>query len=124
MKGDHQEENKIIITPNQKVIYDNNNRHFSTAIVDTPVALRPANPDQYISFRFDETPVSEVLKAIETTYGIEITLENEKMKLCPFSGDISQQNLYTKLELICQAFHAKYEIKGVRIIIKGGRDCN
>jgi hypothetical protein len=68
--------------------------------------------------------LSEVLSQIETTYGINLLLENNKMKLCPFSGDISQQDLYTKLQLICKAFNATYETRGVEIFIKGGRDCN
>jgi hypothetical protein len=102
------------------VIYDNSNRHFEATLVEKPVEIKAAT----ISFKFDETPLSEVLKAIETTYGIEIILENDKMKLCPFSGNISQHDLYTKLELICQAFQATYEIKGVRILIKSGRECN
>lgn len=124
IKDAKKEESKIIVTPNQKVIYDNQNRHFTTAIADTPVVLTPPDARKLVSFQFDETPLSEVLNALETTYGIEISLENANMKLCPFSGDISRQNLYTKLDFICQAFHATYEIKGVRILIKGGKECN
>jgi ferric-dicitrate binding protein FerR (iron transport regulator) len=116
--------NKVIITPNQKVTYDHYKRNFVTSIADAPDVISPADEIEKTSFLFDETPVSEVFKAIEKTYGLEIYMENEKMNLCPFTGDISKHDLYTKLKLICQALHAKYVIDGVRIIIKGGKECN
>jgi transmembrane sensor len=124
LNGENEKGNGVIITPNQKAIYDTASRHLVTAIVEHPVPIKIADSIEPVSFRYDETPLSEVVKNIENTYGIKIELENPKMKLCPFSGDISQQDLYKKLQLVCQAFNAGFETRGVVIYIKGGRDCN
>jgi transmembrane sensor len=120
-------ENGVIITPNQKVTYYEENRHFITSIVDkpAPVADNDSSAVQIgKKFVFDDEPVAEVLKTIEKSYQIEIILENENLGKCPFTGDISKQSLFNKLELICQVFQASYEIKGTMILIKGGKGCN
>ena len=121
------DENGVIITPNQKVTYYEENRHFITSLVEAPVPVThndSSGSPSAAKYVFDDTPLSEVLKAIEKTYEIEIVLENESLNECPFTGDIARQNLYNKLEFICQAFQASYEVKGTKILIKGGHGCN
>jgi transmembrane sensor len=120
-------ENGVIITPNQKVTYYAENRHFITSLVDVPAPVVHVDSERApkkTKFVFDDTPVSEVLEAIQDAYEIEIVLENEGIRDCPFTGDITQQNLYKKLEFICQALQTSYEIKGTKILIKGGHSCN
>jgi len=121
------DENGVIITPNQKVTYYEENRHFITSLVDAPAPVIHSDNSgspAATKFVFDDTPLSEVLNAIEKTYEIEVVLENESLNGCPFTGDIARQNLYNKLEFICQAFQASYEVKGTKILIKGGHGCN
>ena len=118
-------ENGVIVTPNQKATYYEDNRHFVTSLVEAPVPVgdtvkKGAEP----RFIYDDTPVAEVLAALEKTYQIEIILENERLGKCPFTGDISSQGLFNKLELICQTFQANYEVAGTQILIKGGKGCN
>jgi ferric-dicitrate binding protein FerR (iron transport regulator) len=118
-------ENGVIITPNQKVTYYTENRHFITSIVDVPLPV-PAKEkqDSAIKFVYDDTPLYQVLSSVEKVYGIEIVLENENLKNCPFTGDITKPSLFNKLQFICQVFGASYEIKGTSILIKGGKSCN
>jgi len=119
-------ENGVIITPNQKVTYYTESRHFITSIVEapTPVPTGENASGKDVKFVFDDTPLSDVLASIEKVYGIEIVLENDNLKSCPFTGDITKPALYNKLEFICQAFQASYEIKGTKILIAGGKGCN
>jgi len=126
LTDEQKKENGVIVTPNQKVIYYTEDRHFVTSLVDAPVPVisyENEKPEE-IKFVFDDTPLSEVLQAIEKTYGIEIILANDNLKICPFTGDITKPNLFNKLEFICQVFHAGYEIKGTKILITGGKGCN
>ncbi len=121
-----QKSNGVIITPNQKVTYYQQERHFVTSIVDQPVAV-PAETIQPVlasHFSYNETPLYKVLKDLEDTYKLEIVLENEKIKNCLFTGDLSGQTLFNKLESICLAFSSSYEIKGTRILLKSGKDCD
>jgi ferric-dicitrate binding protein FerR (iron transport regulator) len=120
-----QKSNGVIITPNQKVTYYPQERHFVTSIVDQPVPV-PKESDiklAEVHFNYNETPLYKVLDDIENTYELEIILENEKLKNCLFTGDLTAQNLFNKLEGICLVFNASYEIKGTKILLKGGKDC-
>jgi ferric-dicitrate binding protein FerR (iron transport regulator) len=118
-------ENGVIVTPNQKVTYYEQARHFVTSIVDTPMPVPSIDEKKDpINFVYDDMPLSTVLASIEKAYNIEIVLENESLKNCPFTGDLTKPSLYTKLEFICQALGASYEIKGTKILLKGGKSCN
>lgn len=120
-----QKSNGVIITPNQKVTYYQEERHFVTSIVDQPIpVLREAEPEILAThFNYNETPLNKVLDDLETTYELEIVLENDKIKNCLFTGDLTSQNLFNKLESICLVFNASYEIKGTKILLKGGKEC-
>ncbi|MFI5194364.1 MAG: FecR family protein [Chitinophagales bacterium] len=118
--------NGVIVTPNQKVTYYAESRHFITSLIDAPapVVADSSSLDPDSGYVFDDAPLSDVLKKLEKTYQIQIILENENLGKCPFTGDIRKQTLFKKLELVCQVFQAGYEIKGTMILIKGGKGCN
>jgi transmembrane sensor len=121
-----QKSNGVIITPNQKVTYYQQERHFVTSIVDQPAPM-PIDSTQSVTpihFNYNETPLNKVVQDLEDTYKLEIVLENDKMKNCLFTGDLSNQNLFNKLESICVAFSSSYEIKGTRILLKSGKNCD
>jgi hypothetical protein len=46
-------------------------------------------------------------------------VENEIMNNCILTADITKQPLYTKLDIICAAVGATYEVKGTTILING-----
>lgn len=118
-----QQSNGVIITPNQKVTYYQQERHFVTAIVDQPVPVPKELKNTEPSFNYNEIPVSKVLSDLEDTYELEIVLENEKIKNCLFTGDLTGQTLFNKLEGICLVFNATYEIRGTRILLKAAKEC-
>jgi len=121
-----QKSNGVIITPNQKVTYYQQERHFVTSIVDQPAPAPTETTQPVIAthFNYNETPLYKVLEDLEDTYKLEIVLENEKIKNCLFTGDLSNQNMFNKLESICIAFSSSYEIKGTRILLKSGKACD
>jgi ferric-dicitrate binding protein FerR (iron transport regulator) len=112
----------VVLLPNQKVVYNAISRLFEPTIVDVPlplIALSGTKNTKISSFSFEETPLSEVLIALEKVYGIEIIVENESLYNCPFTGDITEEDLYGKLEIINKVLNTQYEIKGLKILIKG-----
>lgn len=117
--------NGVIITPNQKVTYYQHERHFVTALVDQPVPVPKESGSEIAETRFNykETPLSKVFEDLEKTYELEIFLENKKIETCLFTGDLSGQTLFNKLESICLVFNATYEIKGTKILLNGGKEC-
>jgi ferric-dicitrate binding protein FerR (iron transport regulator) len=120
-----QKSNGVIITPNQKVTYYQHERHFVTSIVDQPkpVLHEQGAKTEEAHLYYKDTPLYKVLNDLENTYELQIVLENEKIKNCLFTGDLTGQNLFTKLEGICLVFNASYEIKGTKILLKGGKNC-
>lgn len=111
----------VVLTPNQKVVYHKDAGFFETSVVNNPMPL--VKEDQVIEapheFSFSDTPLREVIVALERTYGIEIILERPALYDCPFTGDISSQNLFHKLDIINTVLGTTYEVKGTRILIKG-----
>ncbi len=118
--------NAVIVTPNQKAIYKTNTRLFETTLVDKPepvendVASATALTHNYKdAFVYKQERLLNVFKQLEKSYGIEIITENANLDNCVFTGDVSGQNLYTKLKIICLTTNSSYEINGTKILIKG-----
>lgn len=126
-----QRKNKgLIVTPNQKVIYGEENKTFDATLVDVPLPITiyqdsvkvspdvmPTPPFIYESARFES-----ILKALQISYGVNIEVEDENINNCLFTGDITDQNLYKKLDILCQSLNNTYEVKGTSILIRG-RGC-
>ncbi len=119
--------NGVIITPNQKVIYVEEKNLFSTTLVDNPVPvitevegkdLTPAEI-RMRNFHFDKATIAEIIQLLHNAYGIEIEMENEGIANCQFSGDISEFDLFSKLDMLCQAVGIDYSVKGTRILLRG-----
>ncbi len=125
LNNEQKKNNGIIITPNQKVVYDEETRHFTTSLVENPepVLTDEGSNIAPFSFSFEEANLSTVLETLSKFYGIDILVENENIYQCRFTGNITTQSLYEKLSAICQATNHQYEIKGTKILIKG-RGCN
>lgn len=111
--------NGVILTPNQKVTYFEGQNHFVTGLIDNPQPQKINEQVQAYNFDFSDTPLSEVLEKLSLAYGVRIEVDNEKLYNCPLTANITQQPLYTKLEIICEAINGSYEIKGTAILVSG-----
>jgi hypothetical protein len=116
----------VIVTPNQKVSYDQYIRRFETTIVSRPVPVimnEDAPLEEIKSLFFEQQKLSVVFGQIEKYYLTEITVENSAIYNCVFTGDISNLDLFSALKIICIATNSEYEINGTKILIKG-KGCN
>jgi transmembrane sensor len=124
--GDSKKMNGVILTPNQKVIYKEEERQFTATIVNNPMPIVQANVTKNTlatSFDFEEARLTDLFKLLEKTYGIEIVVDNDRIYNCLFTGNISQHNLFTKLDIICESVKAGYQVVGTRILVNG-KGCN
>lgn len=126
--GQKKNYDKVLITANQMVAFDKEDKKLQTAIIEKPLPLyeaydlpKPANSIE--NQKFYDTPLAKVFDTISKTYGIEIKLTNEALKRCTFTGDISNKELKEQLNLICQTISGTYTIEQTTIYIKGGT-CN
>lgn len=115
----------VILTANQKVKFSDQSKLFELGLVDLPEVIEFNDDDLKDEdiFVFDAVPMIEVIDQLERAYGIEIILENGALGGCLFRGDISSQPLFRKLDLLCSAGNAFYEVRGTRILVKGD-PCN
>jgi len=114
--------NGVILTPNQKVIYKEEERQFTATVVNDPLPLvQPITNTTSLSaaFNFNETPLQQIFQLLEKMYGLEIVVENDRIYSCLFTGNITQHGLFTKLDIICGSVNASYQVVGTRILIKG-----
>ncbi|MDW8205541.1 MAG: FecR domain-containing protein [Cytophagales bacterium] len=107
--------NGVLLTPNQKVVYHAQQQHFVTALVEKPAPVVTALP----AFKYQEAPLSQVINDLQTTYQIQISLENNKLTNCNLTGDLSQMDMYAQLEALTRAIGASYQIKGTAVLIVG-----
>lgn len=107
----------VVLTPNQRVSYFQESGHLLTGIVDEPAVI----PHDAITsgLVFKNEPLSDIVSKLQREYGIEIVFANDLLENCTFTGDVTDIPLYDKLDLICKANSASYEVKGTRILISG-----
>jgi transmembrane sensor len=109
--------NGVIITPNQKVLYDTKNRTIRQDIVDVPEVILP-HPT-VSDFQFEEATIEQVLSMMQHAYGVEILVGNPVLNQCAFTGDLNGLSMYQQLEMVCGVVNAEYEIRGTTIFING-----
>lgn len=114
----HDERNGVILTPNQRVIYDVTTKNIVSSLVDEPVpiAVEVALPHQLV---FEEATLQEVLNALSKKYGIDFVIANPNAKACQITADLNGLSLFTQLELICKSIDATYEKRGTVVFING-----
>lgn len=110
--------NGIILTRNQKMVFDKKSKKMELAIVSNPKLNTDILPADYV-FSFIETPVKDAFTMLEKAYGIDIVIENDSVETCLFTGDLTDLTLFEKLDLICRSINAIYERRGTTLFVRG-----
>lgn len=124
-----QENASVIVVPNQKAVYQAGKKIFKAQLVDDPKPILvnddEQGPDQTaktFDFNFKNVKLTDVFNTIEQAYGIQISLNNETLGKSIFSGDVTKDNLFNKLSIICTSTNSTYEIDGTRVLIKSNNN--
>jgi ferric-dicitrate binding protein FerR (iron transport regulator) len=105
----------IIITPNQQLTYDREQQKFDKELLDKPVIITTdITPKMMV---YEETPLVKVLRDLRKAYGIPITYDADVLQNCTLTADLSGQELYTKLNMICTAIGGWYEVIDGQVIL-------
>lgn len=106
----------VILLPNQQVSYERKKQLFAKTLVESPEVLGTTvftNND----FVFDNTPIAEVFRTMESAYGIEIIFNEDVMKNCYITAPLGSESMREKLKIICQTIGATYEIIDANVVI-------
>ena len=105
----------VVLTPNQKALFDPKLKTIRQGIVDAPDPITPTTS----GFRFEEATVEVVLDRMRKTYGLEIIVPNPVVNRCAFTGDLSGLPMHQQLELVCASIGARLQIRGAVVFIIG-----
>ncbi|KAA6438476.1 DUF4974 domain-containing protein [Dyadobacter flavalbus] len=114
--NDRHEANGMILSPNQKVIFEKNEVRLVKTLVAEPEIIVP--DAAALHFEFEDVPVSEAFDAIAKAYGIEIRYDKHLLSDCPLTAKLDTQTLREKLSIICLAVEATYEIVDGQIVVQ------
>jgi ferric-dicitrate binding protein FerR (iron transport regulator) len=106
---------EIILTPNQQIVFDKTEKEISKQIVKNPQIILPI--EQIRLMRFEEAPVSEIFRALEKAYGVDLHFDETIFSLCELTTVIAEDGLYNRLDIICEAIGTSYQLKDDQIVI-------
>lgn len=106
---------EIILTPNQKAIYDGHN--VVASLVEKPKRIIKEGVAQPL-MQFDDEPAANILNAIDEAYGVELVFDEEQLSKCRLTTTLSNEDLYDRLSIICKAINGTYELYGTQIVIR------
>jgi len=110
-----QRQQEIIITPNQQVVYNRNEKLTTKMLVDEPLVVEQQPPIKAI---YKNVPVVEIFQALEKSYGIDIQYDANVLSECTLTySDIGEEGLYEQIEIICNALGARYKRNEFSIVI-------
>lgn len=105
----------VALSPNQQVVFIRNQNRLEKGSVANPQMLSESFTQQELIF--DDKPVAEVLHTLENIYGITILFDPETLNNCIINAQFDEENLKQKMNAICQAIGASYEMVDGQIII-------
>jgi hypothetical protein len=107
---------EVILTPNQEVIYNMTKENFSKKLVAEPQII--LEKPTLFETQYDGAPVVKILNVLEENYGIDIEFDEEALSNCILTTSMSEEGLYERIEIICKAIGAKYEVTDTAIFIR------
>lgn len=111
----------IILKPNQQAVYNKSDRKVARTLVSVPKVV--IAEEEVKKIRFEGMPVSEIFKALEKMYGVDIVFDEESFRNCSMTTSVSKGELYDKIDVICEITGASYTLEDARIRISGS-GCN
>jgi len=107
----------IILTVNQELVYKKSNREFKKTLLENPVVISRDTVDQK-TMVYDDAPLEKVFVQLSKIYGVNIVYDNDLLKKCTVTADLRSETFYRKLDLICKAIGANYEIIDGQVVIQ------
>jgi len=106
----------IILTPNQQLVYEKSSQEFQKILLENPVMIVAAPSNKSITY--EDAPIDSVFDDLGRAYGINIVYDNELLRSCTITADLTNESFYRKLDLICSAVGAKYEVIDAQVVIQ------
>jgi transmembrane sensor len=113
--SDNKEVNGLILNANQAAIFEKSDGNLTKTLVAKPLLI--VKRIKEIPFVYDEVPLPVILRELEKSYGIPIQFDEQTFGTSKITAILSSESLYEKLDLLCKASSARYEITDGQIVI-------
>ncbi|AQG80201.1 FecR family protein [Spirosoma montaniterrae] len=105
----------LVLTPNQAAIFEKSDGNLTKTIVHNPALV--TSRQQSPTFKYEETPISQILREIELSYGLPLQFDEQAFSHVKITADLSDASLPQKLDILCKAASSTYEITDGQIIV-------
>jgi transmembrane sensor len=113
---DSPKKSEIIVTPNQQLIYEKSDQKFQRILLGNPVMIVPPVIEK--SMVYDDAPLEKVFNDLGKAYGINIVCDMDVLEKCTVTADLKNEPFYRKLDLVCRAIGARYELIDGQVVIE------
>lgn len=107
---------EVILTPNQQLVYERMGQKFQKVLLSNPALIVPPTVEKLLVY--DDAPLDRVFNDLSKAFGINIVFDSEVVKKCTVTADLTSEAFYRKLDLICQAIDAHYELIDGQVVIE------
>lgn len=113
---DTKEVNGLILQANQAAIFEKSVGNLTKTLVANPSLVEKVRTKEP-PFIYDEIALPQILHELEASYGIPIQFDEQAFTACKITATLTNESLYEKLDLLCKAASATYEITDGQIVI-------
>jgi transmembrane sensor len=106
----------VVLTPNQRITLHRQELRLTRTLIGEPEMLA-ATDSGLQDFEFEDEPVSRIFEKMEKAYGVDIVYDEKLLSVCKITASLTNEPLYGKIKLICQALGASYQVVDARIVI-------
>jgi len=106
----------IILTPNQELVYKREIQKFQKILLENPAMVVPDVADKNLNY--EEADLETVFSQLSKNYGVNIVFDGELLKNCTITADLRMVPFFEKLDLICKAIGAGYEVIDGQVVIQ------
>lgn len=109
---------EIILTPNQRAAYDPQHNKIVRTLIEKPKVVIPSQ--EVRNMIFEKAAIAAIFDAVEKAYNVKIQFDDERFSECVLTTYlIPEEDLYTRLKIICGAIGATYHVEDGNVIIEG-----
>jgi len=107
---------EVILKPNQQAVYNRDKPELIKQLVPVPEIILPT--PTLFSMQYDGAPVVKIFQVLEENYGIDIVFDEALLQDCSLTTSMSDEGLYERVRIICEAIGAEYDIQESNILIR------
>lgn len=113
---------KLFLGPNEQAVENIQDGKLTKTLVSTPEIVSPEAIKN--KFEFNDAAVSEAFDLLQQAYHVEIVYDKQILGNCQLTARLTDQPLFTKLDMICASIGASYHLEGTKILIEGAGCAN